>query len=285
MLATAAKPRAVRSLLLQLALAVALLAGIDTSTIAAQTATSPGWQTVTTQGGTQFQVPADWTVAMPESNTLGTGSVIYASPDRITRVTAFDTPLAPFGGPGPWLQGVVERDDEQSYINYAASPMRPLALNNLTAGIGYEATGINPYSSVPTNIYEEAGVSGGTIHELGILTYSYMDAANPSLVQTILGSLSATSAPHSTTSNSAPVSSPTTASIGVGDGSYIVGSAIQPGTYVSDGGADCYWARLRTTNIADNQIIYSAYAPHGSLVTIQPTDVAFYSQGCGHWIG
>jgi hypothetical protein len=68
------------------------------------------------------------------------------------------------------------------------------------------------------------------------------------------------------------------------DGTYQVGTDIQPGTYrTREGSPGCYYARLRGFSNEINDILANAntYAP--AVVTIKPTDAGFQSQGCGTW--
>jgi hypothetical protein len=69
----------------------------------------------------------------------------------------------------------------------------------------------------------------------------------------------------------------------VRDGTYKVGSEMQPGTWSTDPGVqDCYWER--TTG--DGQTIandFVSFAPNGVTVTVRAGDGGFVSQGCGRW--
>lgn len=69
------------------------------------------------------------------------------------------------------------------------------------------------------------------------------------------------------------------------DGLHLIGEhSILPGTYQSTGAGTCYWARLSGTTGADGEIIDSAQASGGpQTVTIQASDTAFTSMGCGEW--
>jgi hypothetical protein len=66
------------------------------------------------------------------------------------------------------------------------------------------------------------------------------------------------------------------------DGTYRVGKAIQPGTYVATGNLDgCYWERAdRNGEIIDNYFTLSA---RRAQVTIAASDYSFYSEDCGRW--
>jgi cytoskeletal protein RodZ len=63
-----------------------------------------------------------------------------------------------------------------------------------------------------------------------------------------------------------------------GDGTFVVGTDIQPGTYRASAQPGCYWARLRsldTSNVINND------NPDGPVVVeIRPSDKAFQTAGC-----
>ena len=65
------------------------------------------------------------------------------------------------------------------------------------------------------------------------------------------------------------------------DGTYAVGTDIQPGRYSSAGpvgdGA-CYWKRVNGTDIVDN-----ALSKKAQIVEIEPTDTAFTTNECQPW--
>lgn len=70
-----------------------------------------------------------------------------------------------------------------------------------------------------------------------------------------------------------------------GDGTYLVGRTIKPGTYTSPG-ADtgrCYWARLRDTSGEMRAVIAASYRTGRQIVTIRKGDRAFVTDGCGPW--
>lgn len=68
-----------------------------------------------------------------------------------------------------------------------------------------------------------------------------------------------------------------------GDGTYIVGQDIQPGTYRTRvaPNTDCYYARLNSLNTSDILANNNTFAP--AVITINSSDKAFISQGCGSW--
>ncbi|MEV0318301.1 PASTA domain-containing protein [Streptomyces sp. NPDC050658] len=67
------------------------------------------------------------------------------------------------------------------------------------------------------------------------------------------------------------------------DGTYMVGEDIDPGTYKTDGGGNCYWERLSGTGGDLGDIIANDLPSGSSYVTIAPSDKAFSSTGCGTW--
>lgn len=68
-----------------------------------------------------------------------------------------------------------------------------------------------------------------------------------------------------------------------GSGTFLVGTDIQPGTYVSDDNSTCYWARLSGTSGEFGDIIANDNVTGRGIVTIAPTDVAFTTTRCSDW--
>lgn len=70
-----------------------------------------------------------------------------------------------------------------------------------------------------------------------------------------------------------------------GDGVFLVGDDVQPGTYRSEPGVwGCYWARLSGTSGEFHDIITNGFVDDGqALITVSETDVAFETSGCGEW--
>src|SRR5262249_40231846 len=64
-----------------------------------------------------------------------------------------------------------------------------------------------------------------------------------------------------------------------GDGLYQVGTAIQPGRYVTNGTADCEWAKLSTGDT--NKVIANNVGSGPQTVTIDSP--YFESEACGSW--
>ena len=68
-----------------------------------------------------------------------------------------------------------------------------------------------------------------------------------------------------------------------GDGMYIVGVDIAPGTWQNDGSSGCYWARLSGFSHESADIIANEYSDDQQTVTISSGDVGFESDDCGTW--
>ncbi len=63
-----------------------------------------------------------------------------------------------------------------------------------------------------------------------------------------------------------------------GEGTFVVGEDIKPGTYRAAASPGCYWARLRTLDTSD--IIDNDNADGPVVVEILPSDKAFQTSGC-----
>jgi hypothetical protein len=64
-----------------------------------------------------------------------------------------------------------------------------------------------------------------------------------------------------------------------GDGTYIVGAEVKPGTYKAPGGELCYWARLD----GQGELLDNHLGAGQAVATIRKTDKGFESSGCGEW--
>ena len=75
----------------------------------------------------------------------------------------------------------------------------------------------------------------------------------------------------------------TTSQTTFGDGIYIVGTDIQPGTYKSSGQTGCYWERMADFTGGSNTILANDNTDTSAIVTIAATDKGFDAKGCGTW--
>lgn len=80
------------------------------------------------------------------------------------------------------------------------------------------------------------------------------------------------------------VSPPLAAAI-VGDGSWLIGKQIKPGTYRTPGlSTSCYWALRSNLSYSDGATIVSSYGRRGAqTVALGPNARAFVTYGCGRW--
>lgn len=67
------------------------------------------------------------------------------------------------------------------------------------------------------------------------------------------------------------------------DGTYIVGTDIEPGTYKNSGSSGCYYARLSGFSGPTADLIANEVTDGPAVVEIAPTDVGFESKRCGTW--
>ncbi len=71
-----------------------------------------------------------------------------------------------------------------------------------------------------------------------------------------------------------------------GEGKFVVGTDIAPGTYRATGPAgrlDCYWERLKRTSGATGSIIANNLGRGPATVTIEASDGAFQTRWCSTW--
>lgn len=75
----------------------------------------------------------------------------------------------------------------------------------------------------------------------------------------------------------------TTSKTSFDDGTYIVGTDLEPGTYRNTGDQGCYWARLSGFGGTTDEIISNDNTDTAAIVTISTSDKGFQSNGCGTW--
>lgn len=70
-----------------------------------------------------------------------------------------------------------------------------------------------------------------------------------------------------------------------GDGTYRVGTDIQPGTYLTSGNKDdmCYWERAKDAKGDTDSVLANDNVTGSSYVTITKTDRIFKTTGCNDW--
>lgn len=71
---------------------------------------------------------------------------------------------------------------------------------------------------------------------------------------------------------------------GFDEGTYIVGTDIEAGTWEADASDGCYWARLKGFKGTLSEIIANDFRDSGtSIVNIRASDAGFTTSGCGTW--
>jgi len=98
-------------------------------------------------------------------------------------------------------------------------------------------------------------------------------------------SVQPTAAPTSTpVQPPTPTAVPTTTPGTFGDGKFVIGQDIGPGTYrAANPSQGCYWERLSGFSGEFGDIIANNFTAAPDVVTIAPSDVGFSSEGCGTW--
>lgn len=81
----------------------------------------------------------------------------------------------------------------------------------------------------------------------------------------------------------ADISAITTSKTSFSDGTYFVGTDIQPGTYKNSGSSGCYYARLSGFGGTIGEIIANDTTDTTAIITIAAGDKGFTSSGCGTW--
>jgi hypothetical protein len=93
-----------------------------------------------------------------------------------------------------------------------------------------------------------------------------------------------TSQPEDTTTTTEASTTTTNAYLTFGDGTWIIGTDIEPGTYRNDdSSALCLWQRLSGFSGEFDDIIASDLTEAITIVTIDATDAGFDSEDCSTW--
>jgi hypothetical protein len=125
-----------------------------------------------------------------------------------------------------------------------------------------------------------------------LLSFSIAIVANLAIIITILassGEPAATAhaqAPPTPVPLPAPAAAPANLATTFGEGRFLVGTDIAPGSYQTTGPSghlDCYWERLKNTSDATDSIIANDLGPGPALVTIDKSDAVFQTRWCNTW--
>lgn len=95
---------------------------------------------------------------------------------------------------------------------------------------------------------------------------------------TVVPATAAPTVPPAPTATSKPAAP---AAVSFGDGMYVVGQDIPPGTYRNRATGSCYWERLKGFGGSLDEIVANSASRGPIVVTILPTDKGFHSRGCG----
>jgi hypothetical protein len=82
---------------------------------------------------------------------------------------------------------------------------------------------------------------------------------------------------------SSDLSAITTSNTSFGDGDFMVGTDMLPGTYRNTASTRCYWARLRGFGHTIGDIVANDNTDAQAVVTIAASDSGFESSRCGTW--
>lgn len=111
-------------------------------------------------------------------------------------------------------------------------------------------------------------------------TAAEVSGLNPTTVTLLGGTASLSDAVGSLT----PCSTTQPTGVTFGDGTHQLGSALPAGTYRTRADvAGCYWARLSGFSGQLSDVIENNLSDYHQVVTIEPTDAGFESDGCGTW--
>ena len=94
---------------------------------------------------------------------------------------------------------------------------------------------------------------------------------------------SVTASPAEPSESETPESEETGPATSFSDGTHVVGTDIEPGTYRSAGPSSCYWARLSGFGGTTSDILANGNPRGQAIVTIESEDKAFTSKRCGTW--
>ncbi|MEA2932967.1 MAG: hypothetical protein QOI56_1752 [Actinomycetota bacterium] len=98
------------------------------------------------------------------------------------------------------------------------------------------------------------------------------------------GTVAPTTPPPTAPDTSPPPTTPPRPQVEFGAGTYRIGIDLPAGTYHTEGGRSCFWARLSSLSGTADSVIEGESTNGGpATVTIPPTDAAFTTSGCALW--
>jgi hypothetical protein len=184
------------------------------------------------------------------------------------------------------------------------TPVPPVAPTWQGAGGGSQAPLVRWWSGLPT--FGKVGLVAAVVVGLGLLgavgsAMEVKPTPSPSSVAAVTASptpqvAASPTASADPTASATPTLEPTPTPIATptptpaptflafGDGTWEVGTDIQPGTYrTREGSGSCYWARLSGFGGSLGEIIANENSSGPAVVTISSKDKGFESRRCGTW--
>lgn len=167
------------------------------------------------------------------------------------------------------------------YVEPEPEPSKvPLAPSGTAFGDGMADRAAGTYRATASNGCYWARLSGTTGSLDDIIAN---EITNASTIVTIAGSDRAFESERCSTWRAVQDTYPIQPSSIWGNGAYVVGKHIRPGTYRSTASDDCYYARLSGFGGDLGDIIVNDITDNSVLITISSRDVGFTSTRCGTW--
>lgn len=275
-----------------------LVVGLMVVTATAVHAQTPeAFSTHTSQLGYSVGLPSSWTARPTPAPTSPSihADLNYASPDLqsfayvTTDTSGLLTPMD--------VLNSYATDPSPNDWGYVASSPRPWPVTG--AQSAYLMSSTSSYKGgTQWDDYDLAAAAAGALYDLHVSQTVVYATNHSSELSTILSSFrvglsnvgaAASSAPATansvapTASASLPLGAASALPTSFGDGTYIVGSDIAPGTYRAPGGDSCYWARLSGFDGTIDDILANNDGQTRPTVTISASDAGFETSGCGTW--
>ncbi|WP_457031414.1 hypothetical protein [Kitasatospora sp. P5_F3] len=130
-----------------------------------------------------------------------------------------------------------------------------------------------------------AGATAGPTATVTVTAAAAPVTAQPTVTVTVTATATVT-APAEPAAAPAPAPAPAPGDTIAGNGTYLVGDDIQPGTYKTAGPGSlglCYWERGKDSSGGFDSIIANDNLTGQGVVTIKKTDKVFKTQGCQVW--
>ena len=140
------------------------------------------------------------------------------------------------------------------------------SLSNMTVGVSYEFR-----------------VAAGSSFGLGAFGYSQPTVFGSTGVGTTATTTTTIGSQQTTTTSTTTTTVAQTQRTSFGNGTFRVGTDIQPGLYQSSTTGSCYWERMSGFSGSLDDIIANENVTGRAIVQIKSTDAGFKSSRCGAW--